>query len=231
MWQKLSALRGSTVHAVDGDVGRISDFYFDDERWVVRYAVVETGTWLSKRPVVISVMSLLSPDWQSGRLPASLARDQIRNSPDLGSHPIVSRRLESEFLSYYGFPYYWAGDALWGTVSNPVLAAQQAAIPLQSPQAEDTAATHLHSCRDVVGYHVHARDGEMGHVDDFEIDPAAWAIEALVLETSNGIGGQAVAIAPSSINRIDWAGRAVRVNLSRQVLADTAANQEQRTSH
>ena len=143
----------------------------------------------------------------------------------------MTRQLESELLSYYGFPYYWAGDALWGTVSNPVLAAHQASVQLQSPQEGDTAATHLHSCRDVVGYHVHARDGEMGHVHDLEIDPAAWAIEALALDTSNRIGGQVVSIAPSSINRIDWAGRAVRVNLSRQVLADTAANQEQRTSH
>ncbi|MEO8921887.1 MAG: PRC-barrel domain-containing protein, partial [Caldimonas sp.] len=33
-------------------VGHVKDFYFDDEEWVVRYLVVDTGGWLSSRKVL-----------------------------------------------------------------------------------------------------------------------------------------------------------------------------------
>lgn len=223
MAHTLSVLRGATIHALDGDVGTLEDFYFDDRLWVVRYVVARTGPWVNRRHVVLSVMSLLAPDWESARVPVKLAREQIRNSPDIGRHPEVSRALEAQLLSYYGYPYYWAGDALWGRVSNPVLAAEESVGALPTPPEGAAASeTHLHSCADVVGYHLHARDGEIGHVDDFLIDPTAWAIDALVIDTSNWIGGRSVPVAPSSIARVDWAARAVRVNLSRDTIASTA---------
>jgi hypothetical protein len=36
-------LRGDDVAARDGIVGSLEDVYFDDERWAVRYLVVDTG--------------------------------------------------------------------------------------------------------------------------------------------------------------------------------------------
>jgi hypothetical protein len=122
-------------------------------------------------------------------------------------------------LSYYGYPFYWAGDALWGPVSNPALAAEQAGHIEPEAAAQGPEETHLHRCKDVIGYHIHARDGEIGHVDDFLVDAEAWSIEYLAVDTSNWIGGRSVIVEPSSIGRIDWAGRIVRVNLSRDTIA------------
>jgi hypothetical protein len=222
MLQRLTTLRGATVHALDGDLGSVDDFYFDDELWVVRYVSVDTGTWLPGRRVVLSVMSIMTADWESGRLPVKLARDQIRDSPDVLSHPEVSRVLESQLLSYYGYPYYWAGDALWGTAAHPALAAEASAglmPPRPARPADDE--HHLHSVKDVTGYHIHARDGEIGHIDDFLINRTDWGVDAILVDTSNWIGGRWVAIAPSSIGRIDWAGRHIRVNLSCKTLLTT----------
>lgn len=219
MLQKVSRLRGATVQALDGDLGSVDDFYFDDERWALRYAIVDTGKWLPGRRVVLSIMSLKSADWEGRRLPVSLNREQIRGSPDVLQHPALSRALEAELLSYYGFPYYWAGDAVWGRVANPALAAQQAVARDRMP-ADDITDIHLHSAREVIGYHLHARDGEIGHVDDLLIDPESWEIRSLLIDTSNWIGGRAALIEPSSIGRLDWAGRHIRVNLSRETIAE-----------
>jgi hypothetical protein len=215
----LSTLKGASIQALDGDIGSVDDFYFDDERWTVRYAIVDTGHWLPGRRVVISIMSMLLPDWEGKRLPVTLTREQVRNSPDMASHPDVSRTLEAELLSYYGFPYYWAGDALWGPVAMPSLAAEYGLGPLPTPPLDRAEDVHLHSSRDLIGYHLHARDGEIGHVDDLLIDPRTWEIRSLLIDTSNWVGGRSIVITPSSIGRIDWAGRNVRVNLSRQTIA------------
>ena len=34
---------------MDGLIGKVDDFYFDDEDWRIRYLVVDTGKWLSGR--------------------------------------------------------------------------------------------------------------------------------------------------------------------------------------
>ena len=58
MLRNLKDLQGYALRATDGDVGTVKDFYFDDDRWVVRYLVVETGSWLASRRVLISPFSI-----------------------------------------------------------------------------------------------------------------------------------------------------------------------------
>jgi hypothetical protein len=62
MLRSLASLKGSAIEASDGQIGKVKDFLFDDEKWTVRYLVVETGTWLSGREVLISPISVESPE-------------------------------------------------------------------------------------------------------------------------------------------------------------------------
>ena len=41
MSRSVKALRGDAILARDGDLGFVVDAYFDDERWRVRYLVVD----------------------------------------------------------------------------------------------------------------------------------------------------------------------------------------------
>ena len=61
MLKNLKDLQGYSLRATDGDIGTVKDFYFDDERWVVRYLVVETGNWLASRKVLVSPISIGAP--------------------------------------------------------------------------------------------------------------------------------------------------------------------------
>ena len=33
--------------ATDGEIGKVKEFYFDDQSWTIRYLIVETGSWLN----------------------------------------------------------------------------------------------------------------------------------------------------------------------------------------
>jgi len=74
----------------------------------------------------------------------------------------------------------------------------------------------LHRLSKTRGFHIHAIDGEVGHVDDFVLDEATWTIQYLVVDTSNFIGGKWVAIAPTVIRAVDWGKLRVDVALTRE---------------
>jgi len=40
---RLSDLKGYSLSARDGEIGKLEQVYFDDRRWVVRYFLVHTG--------------------------------------------------------------------------------------------------------------------------------------------------------------------------------------------
>ncbi|MDP3614800.1 MAG: PRC-barrel domain-containing protein, partial [Rubrivivax sp.] len=63
MLRSTQDLQAFSIGATDGRIGDIRDFYFDDRAWVVRYLVVDTGTWLSSRLVLISPIALGRPSW------------------------------------------------------------------------------------------------------------------------------------------------------------------------
>ena len=54
MLLSLRQLYGKKLGASDGDIGRVKDFYFNDQQWAIRYVVADTGSWLSGRLVLIS---------------------------------------------------------------------------------------------------------------------------------------------------------------------------------
>src|SRR3954464_11269821 len=103
MMRKVRDLRGYAIRATDGDIGTVHDFYFDDEHWGIRYLVVDTGTWLSGRKVLISPMAIGSPDWIIQQLPVSLTKAQVTRSPDIDTRKPVSRQHEAEYSRYYGY--------------------------------------------------------------------------------------------------------------------------------
>jgi uncharacterized protein YrrD len=224
MQMRLNPLVGGPVLALDGEVGTIRDFYFDDEMWTVRYMVVDTGAWLPGRQVLLSMWALHAPDWEQRRVPVRLTREQIRKSPDVSTQRPVSRSNEAKSLGYYGYPPYWGGPALWGPVPAPALGTLPPPPPFPVHQIEESdEENHLRSCREVTGYHLRASDGEIGHVDDLLIDAHTWRIEHLLVDTSNLIGGRHVAVPAANVESIAWAEGLVHVTLSKDAVANSPA--------
>jgi sporulation protein YlmC with PRC-barrel domain len=74
---------------------------------------------------------------------------------------------------------------------------------------------HLRSSKQVIGYHIQARDGEIGHVEDFVVNDEMWTIHFVVVDTRNWWPGRKVLMAPTWIKQVDWAAGKVEVDLSR----------------
>ena len=68
------------------------------------------------------------------------------------------------------------------------------------------------------GYHIEARDGEIGHVEDFIIDDETWEIRYVVVDTRNWLPAKKVLIAPRWIDRVSWNDSKVYVSLSQEAI-------------
>ncbi|MDQ6619105.1 MAG: PRC-barrel domain-containing protein [Pseudomonadota bacterium] len=237
MLRSINDLQDYAIRATDGDIGHVTDFYFDDEAWVIRYLVVDTGSWLLSRRVLISPIAIGQPDWAAEVLPVSITQDQVKNSPDIDTDRPVSRQHEISYLGYYGYPYYWGGAGLWGGGAYPGLMVPGGYMGLastpHSAQSETGKAfdraeearhhdddPHLRSCQALLTYHIEATDGGLGHVEGLLVDPETWAIRYLIVNTSNWWMGHKVLIAPEWIENVSWQDATVSINVTRQAVKD-----------
>ncbi len=219
MLRSLKDLERYDVSATDGDVGVVLDFLIDDERWIVRYLVVQTGGLLTAggRRVLISPISFREVDWTTRRFHLALTSNKVRNSPSVDMDEPVSRQREREYYLYYGYPQYWGSLRLWGLGGDPGLlpTASGNDAPVEETD-ESSGDVHLRSVDEVRGYHVQGSDGGIGHVEDFIVDDETWEVRYLVVDTSNWWFGKKVLVAPQWANRISWSEKSVHVDMSRK---------------
>jgi uncharacterized protein YrrD len=223
----IKELNGAEIVARDGAIGSVDDVYFDDERWAVRYLVVDTGNWLPGRKVLISPASVPAQESSADEIRVALTREEVRSAPDTSEDPPISRLLEAAHARHYRYPYYWGGPYLWGAAAVPLarLTPEEAqrARPSEYGEMEQmmeqrARESHVRSGAQVLGYSIRAADGELGHVEDFLIDDENWAIAGMVVDTRNWLPGKKVLVPPEAISSIDWSSREVRVRLKRAEL-------------
>ncbi len=223
MLRNAKTLEGFELRARDGKLGHVRDFYFDDERWTVRYLVVDTAGWLSGRRVLIAPAAVEGDDWAQRCLSVALTKDQVRRSPGPDREQPVTREEELLLVQYYHWPAYWAlsgagyaDGGLGMSVPAPVLPDPALeAVLRQRVEHSVVAEHHLRSVRDVTGFRLEASDGAIGHVDDFLLDDRRWDIRYLVIDTRNWLPGKKVLIAPQWIASVGWEQARVFVDLPR----------------
>jgi len=197
-------LEGFKLHGIDGEVGKVKEFYFDDHHWTIRYLVADTGSWIESRKVLISPYALTAVNKEEESITVDLTKEQIEKSPSLDTDKPVSKQFEESYNEYYEWPMYWNGPLVWGAYSN-----------LERSRAKETEVNpggkpwnpNLRSTSTVSGYNIQASDGEIGHIDDFIIDDLTWEIRYLVIDTVNWWPGKKVLISPRWIERVSWDSR------------------------
>ncbi len=215
MLYRAKILSGYKLDSLDGEMGRVEEFYFDDKHWVVRYLVADAGRWLTGRHVLLSPYALGAVSGEKHRVTVDLTKKQIQDSPALDRDKPVSRQFEESYYGYYGWPMYWGGPYMWG--SYPYIARDRKDWKNRA-KAENNWDPHLRSTSDVTGHKIEASDGAIGHVEDFIIDDETWAIRYLIVDTRNWWPGKRVLIAPQWIERVSWMESKVFVHLSREAI-------------
>lgn len=209
MLRSCKELRGYRLGASDGEIGEVEDLYFDDQDWAVRYLVADTGYWLPDRLVLIAPRALRRVNETDSVLEIALTRQQVEDSPPITADQPVSRQFERAYHEYYGWPFYWTGPALWGPGPYPPIE------PDPAPIAPEHADPHLRSVQEVLGYHVSAHEGEVGHVGDVIVEEPGWVIRYFVIDTGHWLPGRKILIAPAWIQSVSWERSTVAVDLPR----------------
>jgi hypothetical protein len=160
MLRSVKDIQGYVLGAQDGEIGRCSDFLFDDKHWTVRYIVADTHKWLPGRKVLISPISIGEADGTTRTLNVGLTKDQITNSPPLDADAPVSRQYEIAFNQYFDWAHYWGGASVWGSHPYPRLL-NRAEVDRRVPENTDND-PNLRSTKEVAGYHIQATDTDIG---------------------------------------------------------------------
>jgi hypothetical protein len=230
MIQSAQILQNLELRARDGVLGKVKDFYFDDERWALRYLVVETGTWLNSRKVLISTAVLDAADWEAGLLPVNLTQEQVRRSPSVDTQKAVTREEEADLQQHYGWPAYWASAGYLGgpfassvgAVETPVYpavpATAGAAIAAPPSRKSPGGDPRLRRAGAVMGYKLEATDGAIGHIDDFLFEDLTWAVRYLVIDTSGWLPGRRVVVSPDWISTVSWSQSRVFIDLTQEAV-------------
>jgi hypothetical protein len=224
MLQVISPLKGFAIEATDGRMGTAADFLFDDASWKVRWLVVDCGTWLKGRKVLIHPPAVSHADLEGRKFEVELTKAQVEGSPEWLEHQPVSQQMQSRLYDYYGWdpagdgPYLGGMD---GAMASPMMAPPYLGFRmLEEPTAEvaesEEGDPHLRSVVEVIGYRIHAIDGELGHVEDFMFDNADWSLHYFIVDTRNWWFGNRVLIAPSEVTGIDWSVEQVQLDVPRE---------------
>jgi hypothetical protein len=214
-------LYGKKLAAIDGDIGHVKDFYFDDHAWAIRYVVVDTGSWLTGRLVLLSPHAFANLDQREETLQVKLLKKQIQDSPSIATHETVSRQFEERYYRSYGWPVYWQGGEMWGMSASPFIAGPLPRDIAVRKKLEPRADRHLQSTKTVTGYAIEAEDGKVGHVTGFRVDFANWAVRDLVVEAGSWYSSREILIPPAKVDRIGVGEPKVYVRLTKAEIQKT----------
>jgi hypothetical protein len=221
-------LRGCRLAASDGEIGKVREFYFDDQHWTVHYLVIQTGSWLAEREVLIAPCVVREVDPQSGAIAVALTREQVRTAPPIATDKPVSRQDAERLHAHYNWNLHWGdpGSAPEIMLVPPALAPPPAFAPppevsenlppeVPPGPAEAKGDPHLRSSAVLLsGYTMHAQDGDIGRVKDFIVDDTDWRVRYLVIHTGGLFLSKDVLLAPDWIECISHETAEVFANLS-----------------
>ncbi len=203
------SLRSSTIHATDGEIGSVDDLLFDDRNWTVRHVVVDTGTWLPGRKVLVPRNLLAEHDDDGDTLHVDLTVSEVREAPGIEDDPPRSRQNSLVFMDFYWLAFPWGGF-----IGAPTSAASPPPVDPKQATPEEREALHLRSADEVQGYRVQASDRSLGHIQDFVVDCRTWRISHVVVDTRNWLPGRHVVVEVDVIAGMDAGERQVDIRLT-----------------
>ncbi len=227
-----SALKGFAIEASDGAIGTVSDFLFDDRTWKIRWMVVDIGGWLSGRKTMVHPSAIGQPDYNLESVAVRLTRQQIKDSPDILSDAPVSRQMETSLYGHYGWDPMWGGGNYLGGYASGMGGAfdprpyrfDAALMEADRPESSaDDGDPHLRSVTEVMGYHIQATDGPIGHIENILVDDASWGIRYIIIDTRNWWPGQHVLMSPYAVRGVSWSERDITLDVTRDKVKGSPA--------
>jgi sporulation protein YlmC with PRC-barrel domain len=207
-------LLGTKMYAAGEEIGKLVDIYFDENDWNIRYLVVEVGDWLDRNTLLFSPLAVTLHE---EGLNIGIKKELIEKSPPIDLERPFSRQQEIELHRYYDWPFYWVRL----DHSSYPLVEMYTEMKEAGSIEEDTEDHNLRSAKEVAGYKIAARDGDIGRVDNFLMDDDKWNIIYMVVDTGSWLPGRKVLISPSWVTDIDWSESRVRLDLEQNTIQNS----------
>jgi hypothetical protein len=226
MQRRASAFIGYTVESPDGRVGSVGDILFEDNNWKLRWFVVNAGSWLFGRQILIRPAALGRPDVRQRAFPVALTMAQVEAGPTIVNDPPVALQMDPSRGDTYFFGQSLVAGYDGAAGLDQPARGMSGGDDGRSRETYSTGDPHLRSVAEVTGYHIHALDGDIGHLEDFLVDDDSWKIEMAVVNTSNwGFGGH-VLVAAADIRQVLWPEREIYLHLTRYKIKSSPSWQE-----
>jgi uncharacterized protein YrrD len=101
-------VKGYRIDARDGGIGHLADCVFEEKTWEVRFFVVDSGTWLHHRLVLLKPQSIDCISWEERHVMVPLTREEIKTGRKfLADFPLSSE--PEEFLPQFGPHEHFGG--------------------------------------------------------------------------------------------------------------------------
>lgn len=97
---------GFKIQATNGEIGEVSDFLVD-EQFKLRYLVIDTGTWLTGKQVVLSTAWISSVNLEGRTVVMNIDKKRIQEGPQYSDEHVLDREYESRLHAHYQYPPYW----------------------------------------------------------------------------------------------------------------------------
>ncbi len=94
-------VKGYHIGALDGPIGHVSDFVFDDATWEITFMIVDAGSWLHERLVLLKPRWVAGIAWDERTVAVNLSREKVRTSPPFTPVFPISSEYADELTKHY----------------------------------------------------------------------------------------------------------------------------------
>jgi hypothetical protein len=204
MIRKVSEFYNKPIYAVDGEVGKLYDFYFDDRSWQIRYLVVELGSWFKSKQVLISPVAFATFDGL--HLKVQLTKEEICRCPDSDTDKPVKLQQKEQAETLYNMVQSFSGlSGGFGTAQFPVLPS------VGDLKTDNRWNQHLRSSREIARYQICTEDVVQRKIEDVLFDDRFWIIRSMLIKPDGRTDHEARLLDTYVVDHIELVGEVVQL--------------------
>ncbi len=224
MLENLEKLREYRFYAIDGKIGEIHNFYFDDQTWDVRYLILNTGSWFNEHRILIPVSAISNIDWRNKSLSVIFTKAQIKNGPGIDFEKPVSRQIVQTLINHHQLLVFLPTN----NESMPnwlIRVLKNIGTPhMNRMQKNGRANPNLRSAIEVIGYDLQAKDGQKGIVDDLIIDMKYWKICSVAIKINHWMSRDKKAfVFPENVEELSWRHHQMLLDVTKNEILNNPA--------
>lgn len=90
---------GYTTHAVDGDIGEVSDFILDTSTWTIGFAALDTRRWLPGKKVLLPISWASGISWVERAFHVDVSKHAIETAPAI-EEPLSVEAIKAYYAHF-----------------------------------------------------------------------------------------------------------------------------------